>query len=1435
MRFSTLIKAWACAGVAMAAFSVCAQTQSPVRLALVSVDPKAQVASDLLTAELSQAAGVILLERDQVARVYQELTITGTDLLKLGQVLGADGLLFLDSAEEKDSKASAVTRGTELLAANRASEFRALNVRLVAVKPGVVLTAERLNIEGDKIAEWANAYAPRLQLLLPKLAVLTKEAIPISVVNFRSAISVAEAPELERQLQTLAIQRLSREPQLFVLERQKLRPLGDEKSLWPDETAFWNGAWLLEAVVDQEGYSRDHVTLNGKLTPANSAAPRHFQVSGSRSNLAEVIHELATRVVEALQISSRMADWRPADEAEKFYAEAKWALRWRALDQAQTAADAAWALGRRSLDCAVIRVRSRTAQIPLVLPPGSGVFQFGRRANFVTITEPPEERFLEIALQALNSYAEFCRVSPEGEPKILTRGPGWNDWRNSEWYQIGIETLEAVARVLQHFHSHPTTAQSSADQLAELRASARAVAELIVNAPSVRDSYFVGNRIANHDELAHTMGSSRNIFSCLVNWGCFWQERPEDTVQLYRRLLASAVFCYIHEGFWKRDEFRPRLVAWNDRDRQRIPQVWEAFLQELNTSTNLLWRMEAKALVALEAKDKPQAEQARQEWWSLVRSNRAELVANNVELFYLGWRFEANAETEAMNQEYWTKTIPALKAAAAFEAQKTFLREHQPYDFRKFTELFREKTYSQPQAEELLPLIIAYRSNLMAEAQTADRTQKTRLESHARSIEVSLQRIVERRAKPQAQTVPQRLASPAPTAEPSPARPARRLEPQTGFTDAITNIIPVRKFLEIPLDGLSKETITSIRVTAHRLIADQLILDLQFGRAISSFDAAEKWRSTRYAAISAVAILHLATENWQVIEGEETDSVQSNPFYYRTVLWRGSIFTSHNGSVQKYDAGRQTWVTLNLPDVGHCGLYVINDGLYGVTREMIFEFLEGGTRIRVLASNRRQPPTSTLDSETLSNTGMVLGMPALFGPPGGELHVITPTKFFSWNGTDWREVFAQSQPLGRPQLDNHGVLIVGNGWQTAAGIWRWPLGGNQLEYCLGTEQSARPRADQSSLQPTWKTPPGLFMATIAAASRGNDLLVLRDHSTTQNIVNEREKVIIGKKILTPEGFHASVLYFSSNYSLPQQLFLKFDDHGGMLPVMGAKANAAMLTGAPKTFLCAGRNQLYLGCEVSFGPVTSSSRTGELPRIGVWALPLEQVDREIERQRKVQVAWQEGAAATSRQKAHRLLDEFDRNRDGRLDSTELDLAFRKESFIASQLEHIDRNSNGWLDATELKFFDANTNEVLDANEQIGLEHAQRLLATQLVNKFDSDGNGLLDRREFQSLSSAHLGTMGMSIPFPDTNHDNWIDEAEAQTICQLVTSRDLQRFQPTPAFMPPGMLGTRSQLRDDHRFKAQVDNFWQNHGTNAVRQPNRSRSVRPGGPKSDLPK
>ncbi len=75
-----------------------AQSNATVRLALIAETPEASAASDLLTVELSKNSQVTLLERNEIEKAYREqgLSAGNKDFVKLGQVLGADGLCLLN-------------------------------------------------------------------------------------------------------------------------------------------------------------------------------------------------------------------------------------------------------------------------------------------------------------------------------------------------------------------------------------------------------------------------------------------------------------------------------------------------------------------------------------------------------------------------------------------------------------------------------------------------------------------------------------------------------------------------------------------------------------------------------------------------------------------------------------------------------------------------------------------------------------------------------------------------------------------------------------------------------------------------------------------------------------------------------------------------------------------------------------------------------------------------------------------------------------------------------------------------------------------------------------------------------------------------------------------------------------------------------------------
>ena len=1439
-----------------------AQSNAPVRLAIVSETDEAAVAADVLTADLSNKKNLQLLERNEINKAYREqgLSAGNQDFLKLGQMLGADGLLLLDVVRTPQT--------TNLMA------------RLIAVKPGVILTDGSFAWPLKDTAHWAETVSTYLNLMLPKLSVQAKDAIPISVVNLRSAVASAEGAETERQLKLLTIQRLSQETELFVLERQKMQLLAEEKSLKADDSAFWNGSYLLEGGVDQNGYSQETITLNARLTPSKGGTPLLIEVSGSRTNLAEVINQLATNVMAALKINSTVKEWNAADEAAQYFSEAQWALRWGAYSEAQAAADSAWALGKRDLACALVRVKAYLAEVSAQVgefrngeatissgydvngrplgpaPTGTAVQEEVNRIqahcsfgmvyrthenngattiNYRFAMQAPDPKNLDRAMHTLELYYEFSRTSTNGQPEILWSGAGWNDWHNSDWANLGIESLIAASKVLQGFNLIPASQIPVVDKLRDLRALMRSVAGLISQSPSIHGSYFVGDRIATHDELVYTIGrenhNSPSIFNCEVAWGCLWQETPEDCIALYRELMNSPVFCYIHNQFWQRQAAFNHVIGWTEEDNKRASRVWSGFVQELNNSTNVLLRMEAKALLMTDAQSSEQAQSARNALFEIVRSNRAELVANNVELFYLGWGLEyPNAELDAMDQEYWNKTVPAQKTLSGFEQQKKFLKENEPFDFFKFVNTFQEKDYSKSQALEIQPLIAIYKSNLVAQSQGAVGLQKGKLMGAIAQVgflEDDVNRILNPPAPRLQSPVPPQIPKPPVVAQTIVASPAPNRAPEI-----VTNIITVSKFMKVPLESLyaleGDEQVenSSAKITAHHWQEGKLLLDLQYDIEIVLHDGKGGYLNIRKVSGPAIAIFDPATEHWDVTGYPEAAIQAQNRFYHRSTLRRGQLFNCDGGQVKKYDSTGRQWQVLPVSDGGNYELFTVNDGLYAANREMIFEIIDDEKSTRILASNRRNPPVSKLDTEDL-------GTPTLFVGLDHSLRVCTKRKIFTWVGNDWRED-GDAPPFSFPP----GIFADGVLFRQSEGGYSKP---DSLTF-LATETNApklwlsqkvqQPnqvnfnnfsRASGNKVpdpEPLWKLPAGLALANLPAATYESDLYLLVDHSEVQDVVNEQQHVLIGRKILPKDGYNMALLCFFHGLPSPQKVFFKFDAPDGCPPVTGINPDLRQaFPGVPPVWLLFNTNYLICGLERpdAFMP-NGAENIGIGRKTGIWLLPVAQIMAVVAGQKQAQLEQMAQTSATVEQSRKNLLARIDLNHNGIIDPDEIEAALDDPTFIESKLDVIDANHNGWLEVNELVYFDANNNKILDPKEQAGIEIAQHLLAERLLKKFDRNGDGTLDRLEFNDLVQSGPEANARPMPgfpgfSPDENHDGKIDVAELEIFLKQQLRQELRsRGAMGAAYFRQMTTDPGKKVDANQSFKAYVELFWQNPGS-----------------------
>jgi Ca2+-binding EF-hand superfamily protein len=314
--------------------------------------------------------------------------------------------------------------------------------------------------------------------------------------------------------------------------------------------------------------------------------------------------------------------------------------------------------------------------------------------------------------------------------------------------------------------------------------------------------------------------------------------------------------------------------------------------------------------------------------------------------------------------------------------------------------------------------------------------------------------------------------------------------------------------------------------------------------------------------------------------------------------------------------------------------------------------------------------------------------------------------------------------------------------------------------------------------------PANLMPNLPAALRQSDLYLLEDNFAAHAIVNGRHE-ILQENIVVKDAYNAALLCFSHDFSLPQKLFLKFD-------APDAKISTWMF---PTT------NLLFFGGN----------------SMGVWIVPVSQLDAAIAVQKQIQITKRSQLAAAAEQARKNLLAKYDLNHNGIIDPDEKEAALDDPALIESELDVIDANHNGWLDAEELAYFDANGNKTLDPKEQAGIEIAQHLLAERLLKKFDANGDGLLDRSEFNDLwQSGGFRTnvpsaRSFAIPFPDDNHDGKVDLGELETFLKQQTRTRLRSSGVSPDYLNQFKVDPNKSFDPRQMFKAVVESYWQNPG------------------------
>ena len=204
----------------------------------------------------------------------------------------------------------------------------------------------------------------------------------------------------------------------------------------------------------------------------------------------------------------------------------------------------------------------------------------------------------------------------------------------------------------------------------------------------------------------------------------------------------------------------------------------------------------------------------------------------------------------------------------------------------------------------------------------------------------------------------------------------------------------MRNFFPIPLENLPGSNICNVSVTAHHWAEGKLLLDFEyyamFYRQWNPVDG--KFYGGTGRSVEAVALLDPVTSHWEVIADPEAEkplpqlllSTLSSPIPSasprdRSAFFRGELYNCDREKIRKLDLASHRWQPLNIAGEDRYGLASINGHLYAAGASTILEITDGGKGTHVLASRRRNPPLSPLDSMTS------YGQPVLFEGPNHSL------------------------------------------------------------------------------------------------------------------------------------------------------------------------------------------------------------------------------------------------------------------------------------------------------------------------------------------------------------------------------------------------------------------------------------------------------------------
>jgi nucleoredoxin len=328
-------------GIIALALSLCAvasaqETATAPHVAVVA-DARSGDLASIIVADLSNDPTLTLVERNDMAKIGDEIKLqqlAADNAVRLGQMLGADGLLFVKK------------------------QPTGFQIRLTAVGLGYAVFDDPLSADADTdLSHLAQLIAQRITDYAPKLKLKPDAAVPISVLNVRADYSSDNAIGLEQKLSLLLESKLAAQPDYVVLERRHAGAILFEKSLSnanPQSTL--EGAYVVDGSFDQATTpGANDLTVHLRLrSPASQENP--LEIQGSTNHLGALADQMAAAIQKAIGKPSPSAIWQPEKEAREYLLEGIWAWQHGDINAALQALDSADMLGEKAPDLEAARI-----------------------------------------------------------------------------------------------------------------------------------------------------------------------------------------------------------------------------------------------------------------------------------------------------------------------------------------------------------------------------------------------------------------------------------------------------------------------------------------------------------------------------------------------------------------------------------------------------------------------------------------------------------------------------------------------------------------------------------------------------------------------------------------------------------------------------------------------------------------------------------------------------------------------------------------------------------------------------------------------------------------------------------------------------------------------------------------------------------------------